>query len=192
MRINFKLNEKEFGMDINSHEPLSFTIREINGIDKELLSCKKNNCGHCIVLNKADNEILLSCITPAFKLKDAEIITPSYFYATRAASIIKSAYKEVHRTPCSSCIEQRSLLFEWIASFLDRKNVRFNNERDSFFYRKNEEEFEINKKTPELIVADNSSFIISTTSLIRCDCLTHNDILKITEAVLVKRRKSIV
>lgn len=188
MNIRFMLNNEDIYFNVNSNQPLSYTLMELNKKANRYLSCHNNSCGLCIVLNRKTDEILQSCLTPMFKLQGADIITPDYFYAQKIASYVKVAYRDANITPCDDCIQKRTLLFDWIATVLDNKNVVVKKEKDSIFFQQLDNEKKVTALTPRMIVEQNKSFILSTQSIIKCSCLPPGDILKIAEAVITRRR----
>ncbi|NVO01104.1 MAG: molybdopterin-dependent oxidoreductase [Bacteroidetes bacterium] len=72
-QINFKVNGKHYGLLVNSHEMLSTVIREKVGLTGTKIGCEQGSCGACTVL--VNNKPVLSCITPALRCENAEIIT---------------------------------------------------------------------------------------------------------------------
>lgn len=190
MTINFKLNDEDVNINVNSNEPLSFTIRSLSEDVNRFPACRENTCGHCIVYDRSKNELLLSCLTPAFHLEGADIITPDYFYASKKANYIKLAYKDVHVLPCDECIQKITLVLDWIISIIEKKQVYIKDENDSIFFLHLEEEHNRGLQSPEDVVESEKAFILSSASVVKCSCLTPNDVLTITEAAIVRRRRS--
>lgn len=190
MTINFKLNDENVNINVNSNEPLSYTICSLSKDLNRVASCTNHTCGHCVVYDRNTNEIFLSCLTPAFHLEGADIITSDYFFASKKAGYIKFAYKDVHIFPCNECIQKTTLVFEWIISILEKKLVYIKDEKDSIFFLHLGEEHSMGVQNAESIVEQNKAFILSSASVIKCTCLTPNDILTITKAAIIRRRRS--
>ena len=190
MTINFKLNDEDISINVNSNEPLSYTIRSQSGDVNRYASCTEHTCGHCVVYDRNTNEILLSCLTPAFHLEGADIITSDYFFASKKAGYIKLAYKDVHTFPCSECIQKTTLVLDWITSILEKKMVYIKDEKDSIFFLHLEEEHSMKVQDADNIVEQNKAFILSSMSVVKCTCLTPSDILAITKAAIIRRRRS--
>lgn len=72
-QINFKINGKQYNLLVNSHEMLSTVIREKVGLTGTKIGCEQGSCGACTIL--VNNVPVLSCITPALRCENAEIIT---------------------------------------------------------------------------------------------------------------------
>ena len=190
MRLRFTINDEFKELDVNSNEPLSFTLRSFDENITEYIACKNYNCGHCVVQNRATDEIILSCLTPAFKIQGADIITPDYFYTNKQSSYIRSSYRELGIFPCEECKKERTLLFHQIVSSLLKKIVNTRAQKDSFFFIHNEDEFDNSLNSSLSLVSQNKDYILSYMSTLKCYCLRSNDILKITEVALDKRRKA--
>ena len=188
MKVRFLLNNEEIDMNLNSNQPLNYTLMELNSKSNRYLSCNGKDCGLCIVLDRKNDEIIQSCLTPMFRLQGADIITPDYFFSQKVASYVKVAYKDVNMIPCDECIQKRTLLFDWIANVLETKTVKVNNQKDSAFYQQMEKVNDTRPQSPREKVQQYKDFILSTHSLIKCNCMTPGDILSITEAVLQRRR----
>lgn len=190
MHLRFTLNDEIKECEVNSNEPLSFTLRSFEENLTEYPSCKNHNCGHCIVYDRKNDEILMSCLTPIFKLQNSDIVTPSFFYASKQSSYIRLSFRELDIMPCEECKKERVLLFNQIVVSLEKKNVKTKMEKDSFFFIHNEDEFDSNLNSPKNIVEQNRNYILSCMSVLDCYCLKSNDILNITELALEKRRRA--
>lgn len=190
MRLRFTLNDSLKELDVNSNEPLSFTLRSFEDDLTQYVACKNYNCGHCVVQNRKTDEILLSCLTPCFKIQGSDIITPDYFYSNKQSSYIRSSYRELGIFPCEECKKERTLIFHQIVSSLLKKIVKTQAQKDSFFFIHNEDEFDNSLNSSSVLVEQNKDFILSYMAVLKCYCLRSNDILKIVEVALDKRRKA--
>ncbi len=72
-QISFKVNGRQYDLLVNSHEMLSTVLRERIGLTGTKIGCEQGSCGACTVL--VNNEAVLSCITPALRCENADIIT---------------------------------------------------------------------------------------------------------------------
>lgn len=71
--LNIKINNKVFNFLADEHEMLSKVIREKARLTGTKIGCEQGSCGACTVL--VDGKPVLSCITPAHRCSNAEIIT---------------------------------------------------------------------------------------------------------------------
>lgn len=71
--LNLSINGKKYIVPVDEHEMLSAVIRDKAGLTGTKIGCSQGSCGACTVL--ANNEPVLSCITPAMRFDGAEITT---------------------------------------------------------------------------------------------------------------------
>jgi 4-hydroxybenzoyl-CoA reductase subunit alpha len=72
-QLNIKINGAQYHLLVEEHEMLSHVIREQVGLTGTKIGCNQGSCGACTVL--ANNEPVLSCITPAMRFDGANITT---------------------------------------------------------------------------------------------------------------------
>lgn len=71
--ITLNINGTAYHVVIDEHETLSNVIREKIGLTGTKTGCDQGSCGACTVI--ANDKAVLSCITPAIRYNNAEILT---------------------------------------------------------------------------------------------------------------------
>lgn len=71
--LNLTINGKSFTVPVEEHEMLSNVLREKVGLTGTKIGCSQGSCGACTVI--ANDEPVLSCITPALRFDKASITT---------------------------------------------------------------------------------------------------------------------
>ncbi|MFA6785319.1 MAG: ferredoxin, partial [Sphaerochaeta sp.] len=112
MKIECTIDTKALSLSVNSNKPLSLMLMEDVGNRSLMSHCKGEACGNCIVL--LNGEAVLSCIIPAFRLKDATITTFDSYQKTRQCRDIERAYAKTGNTPCPNCYASKTLIIESI------------------------------------------------------------------------------
>jgi aerobic-type carbon monoxide dehydrogenase small subunit (CoxS/CutS family) len=127
-----------------------------------LSECNGHLCGNCIVL--LDQKPVLSCLIPAFLIRDKEILTFEGFKKTRFWHDIERAYADTHIHPCSHCFASKTLIVESLLQQL--------------FKLDNVSESPIDEGT-----------IVKEMRLNTCSCLEAQEIIAIFNAAAAYRRK---
>lgn len=108
MKITFDLNDNKMTLIIPPDKRLVDILRE----DLELLTtksgCYKGECGACHVI--FNNEIISSCLLPAFTIKNSSIKTIEFFIKNGEYDEIIEGFKTNGHTPCSFCIQSKILI----------------------------------------------------------------------------------
>ena len=158
MRIEFNVDGKDLSLTVNSTKPLSLILMESVDISSVKTHCNGKHCGKCMVL--FNGKSVLSCLIPAFALKDSSIITFDSFSKSRDYRDIERAYFNTGISPCKNCYASQTLLIEDILR-------RYENN-----------DFPINTQE-----------VLQESSLIKCHCIDPTGFLAIVNAALVIRRK---
>lgn len=116
MKLECIIDSNSLTLNVNSTKPLSLILIEDVGIKSMLSHCQGKACGNCIVL--VNDVATLSCIVPAFRLKDAKIRTFETFQRTRLCRDIERAYRVNGNKPCPDCYASKTLLIESIITEL--------------------------------------------------------------------------
>lgn len=114
MKIECTVDGKSLTLSLNSNKPLSLILQENLEIESVSSHCKGKMCGLCAVL--IDDKAELSCMVPAFEIKDKNIVTFDLFQKSRDMKDIAKAYDIVGAEPCIDCYASRSIIFESIIS----------------------------------------------------------------------------
>lgn len=112
MTLDCTIDGKSLSLSVNSNKPLLQILSEDVGNQTINSNCHGEGCGNCIVM--VNGQAVLACLVPAFRLKDARIITFEGFSKTRQYHDIERAYEESGNRPCPNCYAARTLLIESI------------------------------------------------------------------------------
>ena len=110
MKIECTIDKISQIIYVNSNKPLNLILNEDINPGKNLNACDGNLCGNCIVM--IDDKAVLSCLTPAFLIKDKHITTFEGYRKTRFWHDIERAYDDTHLHPCLHCYSSKTLIFE--------------------------------------------------------------------------------
>ena len=177
MKIECTIDGKALSLSVNSNKPLSLILMEDVGNKTIISHCRGKACGNCIVL--INDEAKLSCIIPAFRLRDATIRTFESYQKTRQYRDIERAYLATGNTPCPNCYASKTLIIESILQELTN-NTRIKALGRNNLPLRNEEQHEekLDKKA-----------IIQELSLNTCQCMDMSEMMQIVEIALTYRRR---
>jgi carbon-monoxide dehydrogenase small subunit len=177
MKIECTIDGKALSLSVNSNKPLSLILMEDVGNKSIISHCKGKACGNCIVL--LNNEAVLSCVIPAFRLKDAVIKTFESYQKTRQYRDIERAYEATGNTPCPNCYASKTLIIESILQeSTNNSRVRLLGRNNPPLQNPGEEEEKLDKKD-----------LIQELSLNTCQCMDMSELLQIVEIALTYRRR---
>lgn len=117
MKLNCTIDGIQCSMIVNADKPLNRILEEKVPAFPVTNACHDGACGNCIVL--VNGNAVLACLTPAFRINGAAILTYSGFRKTRFCHAIERAYAETGAKPCTQCYASKTLL---IGSILNRYN----------------------------------------------------------------------
>lgn len=107
MNIIFNVNGKDVSVESRPDKKLSVLLRDdlnLKGIRK---GCGNGRCGSCLIL--MDDELVASCLIPAFAARHKSIVTIEGFSQTREFTDIFTGFKEAGVHLCSYCAPARIL-----------------------------------------------------------------------------------
>jgi len=107
MNITFNLNGKEVSVDSRPDKRLSALLRDDLNLKGLRKGCSNGHCGNCVVL--MDDQLVSSCIIPAFAARHKIIITIEGFSQTKEFSDILTGFKEAGVHLCTYCAPARVL-----------------------------------------------------------------------------------
>ena len=164
MKIECTIDGKRILLTVNSNKPLNLVLME--DIDQSNFNarCSDGNCGNCVVL--LNDAAVLSCLVPAFRLRNAHILTFEGYRRTRFWHDIERAYEDTKAHPCPLCHASKTLIFESLLRMIG----------------KTEE-----KESAETNLDDES--VIKEIGLNRCMCLEANEIIEIFNSAANYRRR---
>ncbi|MDD7201335.1 MAG: ferredoxin [Sphaerochaetaceae bacterium] len=178
MTLDCTIDGKVLSLSVNSSKPLLQILSE--DVDNTTLTsnCHGNGCGNCLVL--VNGYAVLSCMVPAFRLKDAVIQTFESFSKTRQYRDIERAYQATGNRPCPNCYASRTLLIESILQSLTGAH-----------HPDNEKPLPHGGVIGEKDLDEKA--IVKELSLNTCQCMDTGELLQIVELALSYRsRKNVV
>ncbi|WP_320130487.1 2Fe-2S iron-sulfur cluster-binding protein [uncultured Sphaerochaeta sp.] len=177
MKIECSIDGKALSLSVNSNKPLSLILTEDVGNRSLVSYCQGNGCGNCIVL--LNEEAVLSCMIPAFRLKDSTIRTFDSFQKTRQYRDIERAYRATGNNPCPNCYASKTLIIESILQ--DLTNSHPGKLGSTLTGR-----IQVPQDNDEIIDEKN---IVQELSLNTCTCMDMSEMLQIVEIALGYRRR---
>ncbi len=114
MKIDCTIDGKALTLSLNSNKPLSLILEENLDIESISSHCRGKMCGLCAVL--IDGKAELSCMVPAFEIRNKTIVTFDQYQKSREMRDILRAYEAVGAEPCRDCYASRSIIYESIIS----------------------------------------------------------------------------
>lgn len=100
-QIRLTINGKLYHLLAGEHEMLSHLIREKAGLTGTKIGCEQGSCGACTVL--VDGKAVLSCITPALRCDNADILTIEALAKDGKLHKIQEKFVEKGAVQCGFC-----------------------------------------------------------------------------------------
>lgn len=107
MKIQFTLNNKEIEVDVPPEKRLVNILREDLNCLSVKKSCLRGQCGICSVI--MDNNLVYSCLIPAFFVAGSQIMTLEGLMETKEYSALSKGFEDASCRLCHSCIGSRYL-----------------------------------------------------------------------------------
>jgi carbon-monoxide dehydrogenase small subunit len=101
MIIPFSVNSRQVSLDLPPEKRLVDVLREDLGLLKTKARCYAGECGFCTVL--FNDEVQLSCLIPAFSVKNSTVVTIEGFQKTTEYQDIIKGFSQVQYKPCEYC-----------------------------------------------------------------------------------------
>lgn len=162
MKIECTIDKIPHTLYVNGSKPLNL-ILEYDVEAKSIMGeCSGGLCGNCVVL--LNDKAVLSCLTPAFLLQDAQIMTFEGFQKTRFSQDVIRAYEDTGYYPCSHCFASKSLILESVLQQVEKTK----------------------EGLPEKL---DDATVVREMQLNRCSCLDAHEIIDIYHAAAGYRRK---
>ncbi|MFA5468943.1 MAG: ferredoxin [Sphaerochaetaceae bacterium] len=157
MKIKCVIDNKNILLDVNSNKPLNLILKDGG---QNIPNCDQKSCGNCVVL--LNDEAILACLIPAFRLKGAKILTFEGYQKSRFWHDLERAYADTGSQPCPHCFASKTLIFESLLQLITRAT----------------KEEEVDEQT-----------IVKEISLNACPCLDAQEVIAIYNAAAVYRRR---
>ncbi len=164
MKIECTIDGKRILLTVNSNKPLNLILMEDVEQSNFNAKCSDGNCGNCVVL--LNDTAVLSCLTPAFRLRNAHVLTFEGYRRTRFWHDIERAYEDAKSHPCPLCHASKTLIFESLLRTIG----------------KTEE-----KESTDSNLDDEA--VVKELGLNRCMCLEANEIIEIFNSAANYRRR---
>ncbi len=101
MKINFRLNGKPFGIDVEPYEILLEVLRDRLGLKSPKCGCNRGDCGTCTVL--LDGRTVRSCLVLAVEADGAEITTIEGLMADGTLTPLQESFLAHNSFQCGFC-----------------------------------------------------------------------------------------
>jgi len=101
MTINFILNGEDVEIQTEAGYRLADIIRGSFGLLRTRTCCNTGLCGACSII--LDGNVVKSCLIPAFKIQDREIVTIEGFSQTDEYLDIEQGFSEANVKNCGFC-----------------------------------------------------------------------------------------
>ena len=101
MKINFLVNKKPITIDGSPTRRLVDILRIDLGLTGTKEGCGEGTCGSCVVL--MNGNLVNSCLIPAFKLPDSEIVTIEGYSQSKEYADLKQAFGDAGAFSCGFC-----------------------------------------------------------------------------------------
>jgi len=101
MTIGFILNGEDVVIRTDAEKRLVEILRGTFNLTGTKSGCNTGNCGACSII--FNGEVVKSCLIPAFKIRDSEIITIEGFSQTDEYNDIVSGFSEAGLENCGFC-----------------------------------------------------------------------------------------
>ncbi len=101
MFIQFIINGKRVGLEVEPGEPAVRVIRERLGLIGTKEGCGIGECGACTIL--VDNKAVNACILPAAQLDGRELLTVEGLETPLGLHPIQEAFLDRHAVQCGFC-----------------------------------------------------------------------------------------
>jgi len=114
MTMTFILNGEDVMVDSNPESRLVDILRDNFDLLGAKAGCNIGACGTCLIIFNGD--VLKSCLIPAFKIRDCEIITIEGFSQTIDYQDIVQGFSETGFEDCGFCTAGKILATEALLS----------------------------------------------------------------------------
>jgi aerobic carbon-monoxide dehydrogenase small subunit len=114
VRVSFILNGERVSLETLPHMRLIEILRKDFGLTGARPGCLYGTCGFCSIL--LNGELALSCMIPAFRVDNCEIMTIEGFMETRDFRDIEIGFHRAGTVPCKFCSAAKVLTTHWLIS----------------------------------------------------------------------------
>lgn len=180
IKLALKLNKTAFELIVDEMKPLSQILYEDLDVNLPIRKSSDIICGNALVI--LDNEPVVSCLIPAFKLQGKTITTFDTFQQSAHYRNIRRTYDSLGYEPCPNCYEAKTLIIESL--LLKAKTKRIDNKMDDFSKKFLTKALEEDSKNQIDFDSAEKEFSIN-----HCNCLTSKELYTIVIKALEDRIK---
>ncbi|MCX6054277.1 MAG: (2Fe-2S)-binding protein [Chloroflexi bacterium] len=101
MILQMLVNQKEVALEIAPDDILADVLRDRLGLLGTKIACREGECGACTIL--LDGKAVNSCLIPALKASNQEIITIEGLGNTKSPHIIQQRMADYGAVQCGFC-----------------------------------------------------------------------------------------
>lgn len=164
MKIECTIDNKHVLLTVNSNKPLNLIL--MDELENPIMDarCKDGHCGNCIVL--LNDEAVLSCLVPAFRLRGSRILTFGGYKKSRFWHDLERAYEDTGSHPCPHCYASKTLIFESLLQMVVKSEAGTSHDEEP-----------------------DGETIVREIGLNRCPCLDAHEMLDIFKVAAAYRRR---
>jgi len=107
MILGLNVNGESVQVSIRSVDRLVDVLRGRLGLSSLAADCRSGNCGRCLAF--MDGRLVYTCMVPAFRAKDAQIVTLEGFAKTEKYDDIVAGFTAAGLTTCGFCLSAKIL-----------------------------------------------------------------------------------
>jgi aerobic-type carbon monoxide dehydrogenase small subunit (CoxS/CutS family) len=100
-RIKFKINSKNYLVEVEPWETLNYVLREKLGLTGTKKGCETGGCGSCTVV--VNGKAVYSCMTLAYQVANKEIITVEGRDEDNILRSLRKGFMEMGGLQCGYC-----------------------------------------------------------------------------------------
>lgn len=164
MKIECTIDNKHVLLTVNSNKPLNLILMDELESPAMEARCRDGLCGNCVVL--LNEEAVLSCLVPAFRLKGSRVLTFEGYRKSRFWHDLERAYEDTGSHPCPHCYASKTLIFESLLQMVVKSEAGSSHDEEP-----------------------DEQTIVREISLNRCPCLDSHEMLDIFKAAAMYRRR---
>lgn len=101
MKISFTLNNQSVTVETSPYKTVLEIMRDDLGLMGTKKGCQAGECGSCLAF--INNNLVNTCLIPAFKIDGSQILTIEGFSLTKSYNLIETAFFKAGVNLCGFC-----------------------------------------------------------------------------------------